>query len=69
MRADNQRKQLGFQELTSPVYWCVAFCVVDLMQLEELLTHSLVFKTKEILEQPFSTWLLRSAFNDKHRSF
>ena len=62
MRVDIQRKPLGFQELTSPVYWCVAFCVVDLMQLEELLTHSLVFKTKEILEQPCSTSLLQSTF-------
>ena len=50
MRADIQRKPLGFQELTSPKYRCVAFCVVDLMESEELLTHSLVFKTKGILE-------------------
>ena len=31
MRADIQRKPLGFQELTSHKYRCVAFCVVDLM--------------------------------------
>jgi len=62
MRADIQRKPLGFQELTSPKYRCVAFCVVDLMESEELLIHSLVFKTKENLEQPFSTSLLQSAF-------
>ncbi len=30
-----------------PHYRCVAFYIVDLMELEELLTHSLVFKTKE----------------------
>jgi len=48
MRADIQRKPLGFQGITSPQYRCVGFCVVDLMELEELLTHSLVFKTKGI---------------------
>jgi len=31
MRADIQRKPLGFQELTSPKYRCVAFCVEDLV--------------------------------------
>ena len=60
MRADIQRKPLGFQEVTPPKYRCVAFCVVDLLQLEELLIHSLVLKTKGILEQPCSTWLLQS---------
>jgi len=60
MRADIQRKPLGFQEVTLPKYRCVAFCVVDLIQLEELLFHSLVLKTKGILEQPFSTSLLQS---------
>ena len=30
MRADIQRKPLGFQELTSPVYRCVSFCVTRL---------------------------------------
>ena len=63
MRADIQRKPLGFQELMSPKYRCVAFCVVDLIELEELLTHSLVLKTKGILEQPFSTSLLQSVLN------
>ena len=61
MRADIQRKPLGFQELTPPKYRCVAFCVMGLVELEELLTHSLVLKTKGILEQPFRTWLLQSA--------
>jgi len=31
MRADIQRKPLGFQGVTSTKYRCVAFCVVDLM--------------------------------------
>ena len=31
MRADIQRKPLGFQEVTAPKYRCVAFCVVDLI--------------------------------------
>jgi len=35
MRADIQRKPLGFQELTSPKYRCVGFCIVDFMELEE----------------------------------
>ncbi len=50
MRAGIQRKLVGFQEVTVPQYRCVVFCVVDLMKLEELLTHSLVFKTKGFLE-------------------
>jgi len=60
MRADIQRKPLGFQEVTSPKYRCVAFCVVDLMKLEKQPIHSLVLKTKGILEQPCSTSLLQS---------
>jgi len=62
MRADIQIKPLGFQELTSPKYRCAAFCVVDLMKLEEVQDPSLVLKTKGILEQPFSTSLLQSTF-------
>ena len=58
MRADIQRKPLGFQEVTASIYRCV----VDLMKLYEALTHSLVFKTKGFLEQPFSTSLLQSIF-------
>jgi len=64
MRADIQIKLLGFQEVTASKYRCVAFCVVDLSQIEGLLTDSLVFKTKGILEQPFHTSLLQSGFND-----
>ena len=60
MRADIQRKPLGFQEVTPPKYRCVAFCVVDLIQLEGSLTHSLVFKTKGFLEQPSNTSLLQT---------
>ena len=62
MRADIQRKPLGFQEVTASIYRCVVLCVVDLMELYEALTHSLVFKTKGFLEQPFSTSLLQSIF-------
>jgi hypothetical protein len=65
MRADIQRKPPGFQEVTSPKYRCVAFCVVDLMKLNELLNQSLVFKTKGILEQPSSTSLLQSFYRSK----
>ena len=61
-RADIQRKPLGFQEVTSSKYRCVEFCVVDLVQSEELLIHSLDLKTKENLEQPCNTSLLQSAF-------
>jgi len=63
MRADIQRKPLRFQELTSPKYQCVSFCVTNLNRAEETLAHSLILRTKGILEQPFSTWLLQSAFN------
>jgi hypothetical protein len=62
MRADIQRKPLGFQELTSPVYRCVSFCVTNLNRAEETLAHSLVLKTKGILEQPSNTSLLQSSF-------
>jgi len=64
MRADTQRKPLGFQEVTSPKYRCVAFCVVDLISLEEVLTHSLVLKTTGMLVQPFSTSLLQSVISE-----
>jgi len=62
MRADIQRKPLGFQEVTAPDYQCVAFCVADLIKLNKLLTHSLAKKTKGFLEQPFSTSLFLSTF-------
>ena len=64
MRADIQRKPLGFQEVTHPKYRCAAFCVVDLMKLQEVLAHSLVLKTKENLEQPFNTSLLQIVFRE-----
>ncbi len=62
MRADTQRKPLGFQEVTPPKYRCVVFCVVDLMKLKEVQAHSLIFKTKGTLEQPCSTCLFQSTF-------
>ena len=43
MRADIQRKPLRFQEVTSPKYQCVSFCVTNLNRAEETLAHSLVF--------------------------
>jgi hypothetical protein len=42
MRADIQRKPLGFQELTSPVYRCVSICVTRLIRLQQTLAHPLV---------------------------
>jgi len=62
MRADIQRKPLRFQELTSPVYRCVSFCVTRLTRSQQALAHSLVFKTMEFLEQPSNTSLLQSTF-------
>jgi len=62
MRADIQRKPLGFQELTSPKYRCVAFCVTRLTRSQNVIPHSLVLKTKGILEQPSNTSLLQSTF-------
>jgi hypothetical protein len=63
MRADIQTKPLGFQELTPPVYWCVSICVTRLTRSQEVIPHSLVFKTKDILEQPSNTSLLQSSFD------
>jgi hypothetical protein len=62
MRADIQRKPLGFQELTSPKYRCVSICVTRLTRPQEIVPHSLVFKTTGFLEQPSSTSLLQSIF-------
>jgi hypothetical protein len=62
MRADAQRKPLGFQEVTSHKYRCVSFCVTNLNRAEETLAHSLVFQTKVYLEQPSNTSLLQSLF-------
>jgi hypothetical protein len=62
MRADIQRKPLGFQELTSPKYRCVSICVTRLIRSEQTLSHSLVFKTTGFLEQPSNTSLLQSTF-------
>jgi len=62
MRADIQRKPLGFQEVTAPHYRCVSFCVTRLTRSQEVIPHSLVFKTKGFLEQPSNTSLLQSGF-------
>ena len=62
MRADIQRKPLGFQKVTAPVYRCASICVTNLTPSNELLARSLVFKTKGFLEQPFNTSLLQSSF-------
>jgi hypothetical protein len=62
MRADIQRKPLRFQELTSPKYQCVSIYVTRLTRSQNVIPHSLVFETKVILEQPFSTSLLQSGF-------
>ena len=62
MRADIQRKPIGFQEVASLTYRCVSFCVTNLNRAEETLAHSLVFKTTEFLEQPSSTSLLQLTF-------
>jgi len=62
MRADIQRKPLGFQEVTSPVYRCVSICVTRLTRSQQTPSRSLVFKTTGILEQPSNTSLLQSTF-------
>jgi hypothetical protein len=62
MRADIQRKLLGFQEVTSPVYHCVSFCVTRLTRSQDAIPRSLVFKTTGFLEQPSNTSLLQSTF-------
>jgi hypothetical protein len=62
MRADIQRKPLGFQEVTASHYRCVSFCVTRLTRSQQTLAHSLVFETKGFLEQPSNTSLLQSSF-------
>ena len=62
MRADIQRKPLGFQEVTHPKYRCVSICVTDLTREEETLARSLVFETIGFFEQPSNTSLLQSTF-------
>ena len=62
MRADTQRKPLGFQEVTSLHYRCVSICVTRLIRSQQTPSHSLFLKTTGFLEQPSSTLLLQSAF-------
>jgi hypothetical protein len=63
MRADIQRKPIGFQEVTSPVYRCVSICVTRLTRSQEVIPHLLVFEIKGFLEQPSNTSLLQSTFH------
>ena len=62
MRADNQRKPLGFQEVTAPDYRCVSICATRLTRSQNVIARSLVFETKGFLEQPFHTSLFQSSF-------
>ena len=62
MRADIQRKPLAFQEVTSLKYRCVSFCVTRLTRSQQTLSHSLVYETTGILEQPSNTSLLQTVF-------
>ena len=59
MRADIQRKPLGFQEVKASHYWCVSICMTRLIRSQQTPSHSLVFITKGFLEQRFSTSLLQ----------
>ncbi len=62
MRADIQRKPLGFQEVIASHYRCVSICVTRLTRSQQTPSHSLVLKTKGILEQPSNTSLLQRIF-------
>jgi hypothetical protein len=55
MRADIQRKPLGFQELTLPFYRCVSICVTRLTMLQEIVSHSLVFKIIKLWDSGVKT--------------
>jgi len=60
MRADTQRKPLGFQAVTASHYRCVSICVTRSIRSQEVISRSLVLITKVFLEQPSSTSLLQS---------
>jgi hypothetical protein len=62
MRADTQRKPLGFQKVTAPHYRCASICVTRLTRSQQTQSHSLVLKTKGFLEQPSNTSLRQSTF-------
>lgn len=62
MRADIQRKPLGFQEITSLDYRCVSICMTRLIRPQGIVSHSLVLKTTGFLEQPSNTSLLQTVF-------
>jgi len=67
MRADTQRKPLGFQEVTASHYRCVSICVsicvTRFIRSQQTPSHSLVLKTTRFLEQPSNTSLLQMRFN------
>jgi hypothetical protein len=69
MRADTQRKPLGFQEVIASHYRCVSFCVTSLIRSQQTPSHSLVLKTKGFLEQPSNTSLLQITFYEYKRYF
>ena len=48
MRADIQRKPLGFQEVAPPKYRCACIYVTNLIRGEETLVHPLDFKIEII---------------------
>ena len=60
MRADIQRKPLGFQEVIASHYRCVSICVTRLTRSQDVIPRSLVFITTGFLEQPSNTSLLQS---------
>jgi len=64
MRADIQRKPLGYQELTSPNYRCASICVTRLTRSQQILARSLVSKTKGILERTDRTEKQRKLIQD-----
>jgi len=69
MRADIQRKPLGFQEVTALHYWCVSICVTRLTRSQQIPSHSLVLKTKGFLEQPSHISLLQSTFHRPNKFY
>ena len=50
MRADIQRKPLGFQEVTSPVYRCVSICVTRLTRSQETLARPYAIEPNVYIE-------------------
>jgi len=69
MRADIQRKPLGFQEVTASHYRCESICVTRLLRSQQTPSHSLVLKTTEFLEQPSNAPLFQSVFKSSSWQF